>query len=104
MTGAVLSWRVVERFVGLAETVGCVLVVMNGGLALENVAVMLCRWWVVESYIWGLLLLCIVQSPNSPIINKAWWKYLSVVHAHLAQYNKQQVENCQRQSKNPRYE
>jgi hypothetical protein len=25
---------------------------------------MLCLWWVVESYIWGLLLLCIVQSPR----------------------------------------
>ena len=26
---------------------------------------------------------------DSPIANKAWVKYLSVVHAHLAQYNKQ---------------
>jgi hypothetical protein len=24
----------------------------------------LCRWWAVENYIWGLLLLCIVQSPR----------------------------------------
>jgi hypothetical protein len=64
---------------------------------------MLCRWWVVESYIWELLLLYIVQSLDSPIINMAWWRYLSVVHVHLAQYNKQQVENCQKPSKNPQY-
>jgi hypothetical protein len=44
---------------------------VNGGLALESVGVMLCRWWVVESYIWELLLLYIVQSSDSPIINMA---------------------------------
>ena len=62
MTDAALGWRVVERFVDLAETVGYVLAVVNEGLALENVGVMLCRLWVVESYIWELLLLYIVQS------------------------------------------
>jgi len=79
----------VVGIVGLVGMVGRVLGVVSGCLVLGNAVVVLCRLWVVESYIWGLLLLCIVQSPDSPIINKAWWKYLSVVHVHLAQYNKQ---------------
>ena len=69
--------------------VDCLPAVVSVCLALESVGVMLYQWWVVESYIWGLLLLYIVQSPDSPIINKEEGGYLSVVHVHLAQYNKQ---------------
>jgi len=54
----------VERVVGLVEGVGAALVLGIGCFVLGSVGVMLCRWLVVESYIWGLLLLCIVQSPR----------------------------------------
>jgi hypothetical protein len=83
---------VVERFVDLVERFGVELALGIGCFVLGNVGVMLCRWWAVENYIWGLLLLYIVQSPR--FTNNqygGWGKYLSVVHAHLAQYNKQQV-------------
>ena len=55
---------IVERFVDLVERFGVALVLGIGCFVLGSVGVMLCRWWVVESYIWGLLLLCIVQSPR----------------------------------------
>ena len=55
---------IVERFVGLFESVGVALVLGIGCFVLGSVGEVLCRWLVVESYIWGLLLLCIVQSPR----------------------------------------
>ena len=55
---------IVERVVGLVESVGAVLVLGIGCFVLGSVGGVLCRWLVVESYIWGLLLLCIVQSPR----------------------------------------
>ena len=56
---------IVERVVDLVEkAVVAALVSTRGGFAPRNVGVMLCRWSVVENYIWGLLLLCIVQSPR----------------------------------------
>ncbi len=62
--GAARRCCIVERVVGLVESVGVVLVLGIGCFVLESVGVMLCRWLVVENYIWGLLLLCIVQSPR----------------------------------------
>ena len=62
--GAALMCGSVERFVGLVESVGFALVLGIGCFVLGSVGVVLCRWWVVENYIWGLLLLCIVQSPR----------------------------------------
>ena len=53
---------IVERFVGLVESIGAALVLGIGCFVLGSVGVVLCRWWAVENYIWGLLLLCIVQS------------------------------------------
>jgi hypothetical protein len=55
---------IVERVVGLVEGVGAALVLGIGCFVLGSVGVVLCRWWAVENYIWGLLLLCIVQSPR----------------------------------------
>ena len=54
--GAALKCGIVESFVDLVENVGVALVSANGVIALGSVGVMLCRWWVVESYISGLLL------------------------------------------------
>jgi len=55
---------IVGRFVGLVEKRLVALVSVSGGFAPRSVEAVLCRWWVVESYIWKLLLLCIVQSPR----------------------------------------
>ena len=58
----VLGLRGVARMCGiveivdLVERVGVALVLGNGVIVLGSVGVMLCRWWVVESYISGLLL------------------------------------------------
>jgi hypothetical protein len=62
--GAALKCGIVESFVDLVEKVGVALVLGSGEIVLGSVGVMLCRWWVVENYIWVLLLLCIVQSPR----------------------------------------
>ena len=64
MRVAALACGIVERFVDLVERFGVALVLGIGCFVLGSVGVMLCRWWVVENYIWGLLLLCIVQSPR----------------------------------------
>jgi hypothetical protein len=55
---------IVERFVGLVESVGVALVLGIGCFALGTAGVVLYRCLAVENYIWGLLLLCIVQSPR----------------------------------------
>jgi hypothetical protein len=59
-----IGWRlkcgIVESLVDLVERFGAALVLGIGCFVLGSVGVMLCRWWVVENYIWGLLLLCIV--------------------------------------------
>ena len=55
--GAALKCGIVDRFVDLIEKVdAAALVLANGGFVLGSVGVMLCLWWVVESYISGLLL------------------------------------------------
>jgi len=55
--GAALKCGIVDRFVDLVEKVdAAALALANGGFAPRSVGVMLCRWWVVESYISGLLL------------------------------------------------
>ena len=55
--GAAQKCGIVERFVDLVENVdGVALVLVIGGFVLGSVGVMLCRWWVVENYISGLLL------------------------------------------------
>ena len=64
MRVVVLECGIVERFVDLVERFGVALVLGIGCFVLRSVGVMLCRWWAVENYIWGLLLLCIVQSPR----------------------------------------
>jgi hypothetical protein len=46
----------IVEIVDLVERVGVALVLGNGVIVLGSVGVMLCRWWVVESYISGLLL------------------------------------------------
>ena len=56
MRGVVLRCGIVESFVDLVERVGVALVLGSGVIVLGSVGVMLCRWWVVESYISGLLL------------------------------------------------
>jgi hypothetical protein len=55
LRGIVLRCCIVE-FVDLVERVGVALVSVNGVIVLGSVGVMLCRWWVVENYISGLLL------------------------------------------------
>ena len=55
-TGAVRRGGIAGRVVGLVENVGAALVLGIGCFVLGSVGVMLCRWWVVESYISGLLL------------------------------------------------
>ena len=62
--GSARSCGIVGRFVGLVEKCWVAPVLVSGGFALRSVGVVRCLWWVVESYIWGLLLLCIVQSPR----------------------------------------
>jgi hypothetical protein len=64
LRAAALIYGIVERFVGLVEKVDVALVSGIGCFAPRSVEVVLCRWWVVENYIWVLLLLCIVQSPR----------------------------------------
>ena len=54
---------IVERL-GLIESAEVALVLGTGYFVLENVGVVLYRCLAVENYIWGLLLLCIVQSPR----------------------------------------
>ena len=55
--GIALKCVIVERVVDLVEKAGAAaLVLANGGFAPRSVGVMLCLWWVVESYISGLLL------------------------------------------------
>jgi hypothetical protein len=55
--GIALGCGIVGRFVDLVEKAGGVaLVLVNGGFVPRSVGVVLCRWWVVESYISGLLL------------------------------------------------
>ena len=61
--GAAQRCGIVE-IVGLVEKRLVGLVLGNGGFAPRSVGAVRCLWWVVESYIWGLLLLCIVQSPR----------------------------------------
>ena len=40
--------------------------------------------------IFGGCCYCVLfNHQDSPIGNMAWWKYLSVVHVHLVQYNSQ---------------
>jgi hypothetical protein len=51
----------------------------------------LCPWWVVESYIWVLLVYSVfvesIEFTNRQYVYVGG--YLSVAHAHVAQYNKQ---------------
>ena len=54
--GVALRCGIVESFVDLVVKVGVALVLGSGGFVLGSVGVMLCRWWVVENYISGLLL------------------------------------------------
>ena len=54
--GVARKCGIVERFVDLVEKRWVALVLGSGGFVLGSVGVMLCRWWVVESYISGLLL------------------------------------------------
>ena len=49
-------WWFVAGFVDLVERTGCALALVSGCFALKSAGVMLCLWWVVESYISGLLL------------------------------------------------
>jgi hypothetical protein len=55
---------IVERFVGLVESIGVALVLGIVCFVLGSVGGALYRCLVVENYIWMLLLLCIVQSPR----------------------------------------
>ena len=64
MRGIVRRCCIVERFVDLVERFGVALVLGIGCFVPRNAGAGLCRWWAVENYIWGLLLLCIVQSPR----------------------------------------
>ncbi len=54
----------VEWVVDLVERSGVALVLMIGGFVQGICAEELCLLWVVESYISGLLLYCIAQSPR----------------------------------------
>ena len=55
--GIAVGCGIVERVVDLVEKAGVgALVSARGGFVLGSVGVMLCRWWVVENYISGLLL------------------------------------------------
>jgi hypothetical protein len=57
LMGIAVGCGIVERVVDLVEKAGVgALVSARGGFAPRNVAVMLCRWWIVENYISGLLL------------------------------------------------
>ena len=57
MTGSARRCGIVERVVDLVEKAGAAaLASANRGFAPGSVGVMLCRWWVVENYISGLLL------------------------------------------------
>ena len=55
--GIALGCGIVGRVVDLVEKAGgAALALANGGFVPRSVGVMLCLWWVVESYISGLLL------------------------------------------------
>jgi len=56
LLGSARKCGIVGRFVGLVEKRWVALVLGNGGFAPKNVGAARCLWWVVESYISGLLL------------------------------------------------
>ena len=72
----------------------CILHLFQGNKALLKEALRQPRvYGGLWKIIFGGCCYCVLfNHQDSPIANMVWWKYLSVVHVHLVQYNKQQVK------------